>query len=233
MRDQQEQRALGRLLDQFEQRVGAGAVEVVGAIDDGDAPAAGSRSLMKGVDDLAHIVDADLGEEFFGFFVPASPQRKHVRERHRGDPPRRRRLSGHEQGLGPLNLRRRRVGMGQQEAREPPGQSCLADALEAAQNPCLRHSVLAVRRQQGLLRRRMAEKRQRLARVGRVLEPVAFRRGGGLPAHCACTAGARKRASTSRQIACETSSFGASASTTQQRSASLEAMSRKASRSPS
>ena len=40
MRDEQKQRAFGRLLDELQKRVGAGAIEIVGAVDDGDAPAA-------------------------------------------------------------------------------------------------------------------------------------------------------------------------------------------------
>ena len=47
MRDDQEQRARRRLLDHLQQRIGAGAVEVVGAVDDADAPAAERRRLLE------------------------------------------------------------------------------------------------------------------------------------------------------------------------------------------
>ena len=47
MRDDQEQRARRRLLDHFQQSVGAGAIEVLGAVDDADAPAAGARRFLE------------------------------------------------------------------------------------------------------------------------------------------------------------------------------------------
>ena len=60
VRHDQEQRARRRLLDHLQQRVGAGAVEVLGAVDDADAVAAGPRGLLEQLERAAHVVDPDL-----------------------------------------------------------------------------------------------------------------------------------------------------------------------------
>ena len=85
--------------------------------------------------------------------------------------------------------------MGEQKAREAPGERRLADPFRSADDPGLRQLVAAIGVEQFALRRRMAEERQRLARMRRVFEAVAFR-VWSLAAHCAaCAVGARKRAS--------------------------------------
>ena len=60
MTDQQQQRALRRLLQDFQQRIGAGAVEFVDGIDDGDAPAALTRRRAEKRHRVANVVDRDL-----------------------------------------------------------------------------------------------------------------------------------------------------------------------------
>ncbi len=63
MRHDQHQRPLRRLLDGLQQRVGAVAVEIVGGVDEADAPAAERRGEPEHAQPLAHVVDADLAEE--------------------------------------------------------------------------------------------------------------------------------------------------------------------------
>ena len=78
MRHDQEQAARRRLLDHFQQGVGAVEVEVVGAVDDHHAPTALARRLLENMDRPAHLVDADAGEVFFGLLVPFAPQQREI-----------------------------------------------------------------------------------------------------------------------------------------------------------
>ncbi len=84
---------------------------------------------MQRMDHLAHVVDADFGVVLLALVVPAPPQQENIRNRERGDPPRRRAVGGDGQRLRRLDLRSPRVGMGGEEARETPGQRRLADPL--------------------------------------------------------------------------------------------------------
>ena len=123
--------------------------------------------------------------------------------------------------------------MGEQEAREAPGERRLADPLRSAEDPGLRQPVAPIGVEQLALRRGMAEKRERLARMRRVVEPVALGRAGG------SLLIARRRLRVEEAGLDELPDRlrdlfpGRPASTTQQRSGSCSAMSRKARRSPS
>ncbi len=235
MRDEQEQRALRRLLDEFEKRIGGAAVEIVGAVDDGDAPAAHPGALMKGAGDLAHVVDADLGEMLLGLLVPLPPQQEDVGERHGRDATRGGMRRRHGERLRGLHRRRRRVRMGQQKARETPGERRLADPLRPADDPCLRETVAldrrrAVRAPPPHGRRARASRADAAPRRNdrsRMDPPAALLIARRRPAH------RRSRASTSWRMARAMSSAGWPASMTQQRSGSCSAMSRKARRRPS
>ena len=58
--DQQEQRARRRLLQRLQQRVGGVDVELVGLVDDDDAPRVGARASARGTTaQPAHLVDRD------------------------------------------------------------------------------------------------------------------------------------------------------------------------------
>ena len=76
MAHQQQQRALRRLLQNFEQRIGAEPVELVDGIDDGDAPAALARRRAEKRHAAAHVVDRDV-------LAQARPFRSGVRSRMR------------------------------------------------------------------------------------------------------------------------------------------------------
>ena len=61
MRHDQEQAARRRLLDHFQQGVGAVGIKIVGTVDDRHAPAALARRLLENMDCPAHLVDAEFG----------------------------------------------------------------------------------------------------------------------------------------------------------------------------
>ncbi len=60
MADQKQERALRRLFQHFQQRIGAGAIELIDRIDDGDPPPALARGRAEKRHRLADIVDCDL-----------------------------------------------------------------------------------------------------------------------------------------------------------------------------
>ncbi len=232
MRDQQEQRSARRLLDQFEKRVGGVAIEFVGTVDDGDAPAAAAGRMLKDAHHGTHVVDADFRVELLHLLVPSAAQQRHVGMRQSSHLPRR--------GTGGIDLkclrtqhaRTLRVGVGQHESRDPPGESRLADALRSADDPGMRHAPRAIGIEERSLGRRVTDKAHRLARMRRVLEAVGFRHPGPLAFHARSFAGCfggrvgplasceRSRFSTSAQIESATSLSGASAFTTAHRSGS-------------
>ena len=78
VRDDEEKRARRRLLDEFQKRIGAGRVEVLGAIEDADPVAAPPRRLLEHVDGAADILDPDFGKEPFVFFVPLAAQENEI-----------------------------------------------------------------------------------------------------------------------------------------------------------
>ena len=63
MTDDQQQRFGRRLFQDFQQRIGAGGVQLVGRIHDADAPAPLARGRAEEADGAAHVVDRDLGAQ--------------------------------------------------------------------------------------------------------------------------------------------------------------------------
>jgi hypothetical protein len=60
MADQQQQRTLRRLLEHLEQRIGAGAVELIDGIHNGHPPTALARGRAEKRHAAAHVIDGDL-----------------------------------------------------------------------------------------------------------------------------------------------------------------------------
>ena len=60
MADQKQQRAVRRLLENFEQRIGAIAVHLVGTINDDDAPSPFRRGQVQEMADLSYVLDHNL-----------------------------------------------------------------------------------------------------------------------------------------------------------------------------
>ena len=176
MRHDQEQAARRRLLDHFQQGVGAIGVKVVGAVDDHHAPTTLARRLLENMDRSPHVVDADLREMFLGLLVPLAPQQREIAKGQS------RYFS--RNGMGRIEvevfrlLRRERgkIGMGGDEARHAPGERRLANALRTTENPGVRQTSRAVGVEKLGLRRLMAEQDMGVARMGSGSETVAFRR---------------------------------------------------------
>ena len=187
---------------------------------------------MEGMDQPAHFVDANLGEVLLGFLVPDAPQQKHIGLRQRADAAGDGGVLERRQRDRRFRSRRGPVRMREQETRETPGERRFADPFRPADHHRLRKPVAAIGVEQLPLGRLMAEQARGFARMRGVGETVALRRGLDLGLHAVAlraatvASGRKKRASTICQMACATSGSGASASTTQQRPGSLEAISR-------
>ena len=130
--------------------------------------------------------------------------------------------------------RRGRIGVGEHEAGEPPGERRLADPLPAADQPGMGEAALAIGGEQFLFGGLMSDQRSRMARVRRAGQGVGFGKIlalGLLHARLALSAPAgSSRASTADQMAAATSLSLPPASMTAQRRGSAAAMSRKARR---
>ena len=91
VRDDQDQRTRRRLLDHLQQRIGAGAIEIVGAVDDGDAPAAEAPPTCWKTPKRARTSSTRISrEEVLRFGIPLAPEQREIGMRHRGELPRRR-----------------------------------------------------------------------------------------------------------------------------------------------
>ncbi len=229
MRHQEEQRLGRRLLDQLEQGIGAGAVQVFGAVDDANPVAAGPGGALKQANGATDVVGADLRVEALALLVRLAAQQADVGVRQRGD------LAGHPIALRHGEILRLphlgggKVGMSEDEAGETPGQRRFADPGWAAEDDRVRQPVAAIGVEQLALRLGVPEQRRRLPGVRRAVRAVGFVHCRG--AHRSATASTPKRWLTASQIACSTSSGGWVASTTTHRSGSRAAIVRNACRS--
>ena len=104
--------------------------------------------------------------------------------------------------------RRGRIGIGEYEAGEPPGEGRFADPLRAADKPGVGEAAVAIGRKQFRFRVPMAEQRHDVARMARAGKGVGFREIVALTlphARTASTAPAgSSRPSTADQIAAST-----------------------------
>ena len=164
----------------FNKRVGAGAIEVVGAVDDGDAPAAeapptcGTAATRRARPrrGFRYRSSSTCGFQF-------APQQREIRMRQR------RRAAARPDGRARRARSRaaragaaRRVGMGEHEAREAPGERRLADALRPADQPGVGEPS--------------ARDRRRASRFGgrRGRPGASAKRGCGAPAKASLSGGA-------------------------------------------
>ncbi len=85
MANEDDERLGRRLLQDLQERVGGAAVQLVDAVDDDDAPAAGGRLQVHEGAELADVVDDDLGAKAVALLVIAALDGQQVRMAAAGD----------------------------------------------------------------------------------------------------------------------------------------------------
>ena len=75
----------GRLLEDLEERVGGGGVELVGGVDDGDAAAAVGGAEVEEAGERADLVDGDGGAQALGLVVPGAAAEEELRRGEGGE----------------------------------------------------------------------------------------------------------------------------------------------------
>src|SRR5262249_17075801 len=121
-----------------------------------------------------------------------------------------------------------RIGMGEHETRDPVSEGRLADAGWSRDQPGMRHTVVAIAREYGLLGLRVAKKLRRFPRVP-WLQRLAFSRTrdhGPTSSRALAADAGSSRAVTAAQISSATADSDRWASTRTQRSGSFAAMAR-------
>ena len=158
-RDEQEKRLPRRLLEVLQDGVGGAAVHVVGGVDDDDAPAPLARRRAEERDDAPHRLHRQLRS---GSACRCSFQSRCRCRRFPCAPMATRRAAGcsagTERSSRRRHLRRARVGMREDEARQPEGERRLTDPALAGKDPAVVHAPGPVGIEQRLLRRRDARR---------------------------------------------------------------------------
>ncbi len=144
-------------------------------VDDDDAPAPLARRGAEERRDLADGIDGKLGAVALVALVPVALQVEQVAVCAGRQPMRGRMLGRHEKVARGENLRRRGIGMREEEAREAEGERRLADAALAGENPAVMHAAGAVGFEERRLRRLMPDEDRRLARQCDAVERVVGR----------------------------------------------------------
>ncbi len=142
MTDQQKQRALRRLLQNFEKRVGARPVEFVHRVDDGDAPTALPGCRAEERYGTAHVIDGDLLAQH-AFLVGRALEDKKIALPLGGDPARHRIVGVDRKRFGLLDHGCGWIGMREHEASHAVGQRRLANALGSDDEKRVRHAGAA------------------------------------------------------------------------------------------
>ena len=166
MTDQQQQGALRRLLQHFEQRIGAGAVQLVDGIDDGDAPAALACRRAEKRHRAADVFDGDLLMQH-ALVVERALDDEKIGLRLGGDAPRHRIFGVDFERRRSRDRARRRIGMREHEPRHAVGKRRFADALRPRDQKGMRHAAGAIGGQQRRFGERVAEQRAGRARMRR------------------------------------------------------------------
>jgi hypothetical protein len=164
---QEDKRTLRRLLQHFEQRVGARRVELIDGIDDGDAPAPFPRCRAEESHGAADVIDRNLFVQY-ALVVERALDDKKIGLALRGDPARHRIVRGDGERFHRLHFTTRRIGMRQHEAGRPVGKRRLADAFRAGNQEGMRNTAAAISRQQCRLGIAVAEQRLGFARMPRL-----------------------------------------------------------------
>ena len=114
-------------------------MQFVGAIDDGNTPAALARGRAEKRYSLAYVFDADHGVELAGLLVDHAIHHQKIALRLHGDAPRDRIVGIDRKRCRFPHRRRLRIGMREHETRQAIGQRCLADAGRPADQPSMGH----------------------------------------------------------------------------------------------
>ena len=168
----QKQRPSWRLLEQLEQRIGSGRVELVGRVDNREAPSGFAGGRAEERHKLADILDRDLRSERAAVARPAL-EHQQIGVSLRGHEGRDPMVGRQRQRCCGLHGRDRRVRMREHETRHAIGQRRLADTGRSTDQPGVWHAGAAIGIQQRLVGLLMAEPVRRLARM-RYREVVAI-----------------------------------------------------------
>ena len=158
--------------------------------------------------------------------LPLAPDERKIGVGKLGQKPRRRMVRLDIEVKRLAHRLRSRIGVGEHEAGEPPGERRLADSLPAADQPGVGEAPLAIGRKHFRFGALMTDQRIDMARMGRAGQRVGFGKIVGLALLHARLAHARlalsapmgsSRVSTADQMAAPTSCSLLSASMTMQR----------------
>ena len=229
MRIDQEDRAGRRFLQNLEQCIGCGCVQVIGAVHHAHPPAAIRRRRGKHVQRTPHGLDRDHRGSglLVGCGLPAQHDEIGVRQ-----------IADQPRGL-PRRIDIQSVSGWRRAALEAEqllgyhvGESCLADPFRAADQPGVMQLALSQPLKDGGLGIVVPDEVRGLTRMGKACQPVRFIPGfiahDSAPAASACCS---SRASTADHARSSTAGGSRLASTTTQRAGSRSAMSRYARRS--
>src|SRR6516225_8237679 len=177
MADEEHQCTFGWLLQDLQQRVGPGPVQIVDGVDDSDPPASLACRRAKKWHGAPDVINRDLLMENASVIDGAFDNEK-IGLRLRGNAPADRIFRvDFERGR---NLRFAQAGSGisEDKARHTVGERRLADTLRAGEQKTVRHSRRAVGRKQRRLSLRVAEKhcrRTRMLRLAVILVAILSR----------------------------------------------------------
>jgi len=225
--EQEQQGPGGRFLEDFQERVGTEAIELVDTVDDADAPTALACGRSEERDGSPYIGHRDFGAQL-AVVADRALEREQIAVRLRGDAVRDRMLPRNRERLRRLHVGRRGVRMREHETRHAIGQRRLADAGRSADQPGMRHAPAAVGVQHLLLGVGVAMEREDVARVRR-FNRLAVARARAHDAACAKLCRALPGSSlccTIVQISSATRSFERTASISTQRSGACSAAAR-------
>ena len=135
MADQQQHSAPRRLFQNFEQRVGAFAVEFVDRIHDRNPPSSLPGGRTEERYRPANVIDLDVLAQLVGLLVDRALQHQKVAVRLCRDAPGDRMIGIDVKRRRRLHRRRAWIGMGEDEARHAVGERRLADAGRPRDQP--------------------------------------------------------------------------------------------------
>src|SRR6202795_1202160 len=178
-RDQEEQGPGRRLFQRLQNGIRRILVQLVGAIDDDDAPAPLACRIAEKRPEAPHLVNADKPRIALRLFVPGAPEQEKVRVRERRD--------FAEQGMVAIDglPRMARVAASKHRAREMISERRLADAFRTDKQPGMVHAAACKRFGKLAHRLAMAEQAIDVARRRESVEAIWLGewRAGALRGH--------------------------------------------------
>ena len=163
MADEQEERPRGRLLEDLEQRIGRFGVEIVGRIDDADAPAARPRRTAEELAARRASSTAISLLMRLGLGIESALDDDEIGMAARGDAAGHRRIRGHMKRRADRRPSTDRDSGAGSAPGDRPGR--LADAARPGDQPGVMHPARAILAQQQLLGALVAEEHGAPARV--------------------------------------------------------------------